>query len=123
MTTMSESAELIGWCCSRRLSAPATASRPKMMNRASSIVAVFWVFLTYACTFDCKTRSMNGCGPIDANARTFLTAISECQSRRQDIENGDGQKELPAEVHQLVIAEARKRTAHPDVEQEKTKNL
>src|SRR5258708_40286643 len=52
-----------------------------------------------------------------------LTAVSECQGRRQDVENGDGQKKLPAEAHQLVIAEARKRAAHPDIEQEEEQNL
>src|SRR6202007_1718091 len=52
-----------------------------------------------------------------------LVAVSECQGRRQDVKNGDGHKKLPAEVHQLVIAEARKRAAHPDIEQKEGENL
>src|ERR1700753_3736942 len=55
--------------------------------------------------------------------KLFLAAISECQGRRQDVQNGDGHKKLPAEVHELVIAEARKRTAHPDIEEKKRENL
>src|SRR5579872_3263810 len=33
------------------------------------------------------------------------------------------QQELPAKRHQLVIAEARQRAAHPDVQKEKCNNL
>src|ERR1700749_3166063 len=50
-------------------------------------------------------------------------SVSECQGRRQNVEDGDGHKELPAKVHQLVIAEARKRATHPDIEQKEKQNL
>src|SRR5271156_1642002 len=39
------------------------------------------------------------------------------------IGNRQRQQKLPAERHQLVVAEARQRPAHPDIKKEETENL
>ena len=43
---------------------------------------------------------------------------SEDKAGGEDVDHGDGQQELPAEAHELVVAEAGQRGAHPDVEEE-----
>src|SRR5216683_2297929 len=45
------------------------------------------------------------------------------RSSEHDIGERDRQKQLPAEGHELVIAEARERAAHPDVNEEEDENL
>ena len=40
-----------------------------------------------------------------------------------DVQHGDGEKELPAEVHELVVAEARQGGADPNVKEEKGEDL
>src|SRR5947209_3017056 len=46
------------------------------------------------------------------------------QRRRQDyVQDGDGQKELPAETHQLVETKARQRAAQPDIKKQEEDNL
>ena len=43
--------------------------------------------------------------------------------RANQIRQRQRQQKLPAERHQLVVAEARQRPAHPDIEKKKTENL
>src|SRR5687767_4514000 len=48
----------------------------------------------------------------------------DCQVRRhQQVHHRERQQELPAELHQLVIAVARQRPAHPDIEEQQRANL
>ena len=52
-----------------------------------------------------------------------LAAKRKDKAGDDDVSHGDGKKKLPAEAHELVVTETRKRGAHPDVEQEKAENL
>src|SRR5580700_7055093 len=100
----------MGWRWKSRFTAPATASNPKMMKRAICIVSKYFQY----CDCKCATR---GTKP------ELRCAVSECQCRRQNVHHGDGKKKRPTKLHQLVIAEARQRGAHPDVKQNETEYL
>src|SRR5581483_3790018 len=52
-----------------------------------------------------------------------LSAVRKPQAGADDVENRQRHQIAPAEVHELVIAEAGQRSPHPDVEKEETKNL
>src|SRR5690606_32632791 len=63
-----------------------------------------------------------------ANSRKTASSISvdprEGQRRRShQHDQRDGQQDLPAEAHQLVVAEARERRPHPDVEEHQEGDL
>jgi hypothetical protein len=46
------------------------------------------------------------------------------ERRRQDnVEDGDGQQELPSEIHQLIEAETRQRPAQPDIKKQEEENF
>ena len=45
------------------------------------------------------------------------------ESRHQNVQQGHGQQELPTEAHQLVIAEARQCSTHPDIKKHEAKKL
>ena len=52
-------------------------------------------------------------------------SVAECEDEGgdDDVDHGDGQQELPAEAHELVVAEAGEGGADPDVEQEEEEDL
>src|SRR5579884_3987650 len=110
MTTMSDSALLIGCRCSRRFNAPAMHSPPKMKNKAKCMS--FGVV--------CSTQVFSR--PGTTLFYSLLSAISQPQTCRNNIENCNGQQELPAKAHQLVITEARKRSAHPDIKKQEAED-
>src|SRR5271166_1802310 len=56
-------------------------------------------------------------------ARSRSSAIRKPEASSHNVQDGQGQQNSPAEVHQLVIAEARQRASYPDVETEKTEDL
>ena len=65
-----------------------------------------------------STKNTTSCGvilsrPISTIAKLVSTTLA-MRNRKQ---------QLPAETHELVIAEARKRPAHPDVNKQEDKNL
>src|SRR5664280_1498043 len=91
ITTISESALLIGCFCTSRLTAPATHPAAKIKKRISCNMLLY------------------------GRPRASLTSERYHQRRDHDVGQRKRQQELPAERHQLVIAEARQRTAHPDV--------
>ena len=43
-----------------------------------------------------------------------LVKQRQAQPNHEDVDDGDGQQVLPAEVHELVVLEARERPADPD---------
>ncbi len=51
------------------------------------------------------------------------SAIGKPEACSHNVEDGERKQIAPSEVHQLVIAEARQRAAHPDVETEKQKDF
>jgi hypothetical protein len=54
----------------------------------------------------------------------IATTHPEDHGRRDEqIDGGDRQHVLPAELHQLVIAVARQRPPHPDIEEEQHRDL
>src|SRR5580698_4416369 len=90
---MSESALLMGWVCTRRLMAPARQNPAKRKNRIRCIEA--------------ETES----------------AISKPEACSNNVEDGERQQVAPSEVHELVIAETRQSSAHPDVDAQKENYL
>src|SRR3954451_25074189 len=67
---------------------------------------------------DCTTTLIAHTTAISAKIRNSMTSISgkpgDQETGHQQIEHGHREKALPGEVHQLVVAEARHRSAHPD---------
>src|SRR5450755_138023 len=51
------------------------------------------------------------------------SAVREPEARCDNVEHGHGEQNAPPEVHELVIAKTRKRSADPDVKTEETKDL
>src|SRR6266481_3099680 len=96
MTTMSDNALWIGCFCISRLMAAATQSPANRKKSAKWIIGSMRLF-----------------GPV------------ECQhsSRNDDVDQRERQQYLPAEVHELVIAEAGQCAAYPDVEEDKAEHL
>src|SRR6516165_5159945 len=80
MTTMRESAEWIGCRCSRKLMAPATASRPKMMNSASCMM--LRGFVTSESLESFETAQVLGL-PADCKAGSEGSSL-ECEGERGD---------------------------------------
>ena len=58
-----------------------------------------------------------------ARSSAHLLAIRKPEACSYNIQNGQRKQKLPTKVHQLVIAEARQRASHPDIQTEKTKNF
>src|ERR1017187_9360326 len=65
----------------------------------------------------CTTTLMAHTTAIIAKTRKSMTSMSGSQSHqkagRQQVQHGHREKELPREAHQLVVAEARQRSANP----------
>src|ERR1700685_1640973 len=53
----------------------------------------------------------------------LLLPIRKPEACSYNLEHGEGQQNLPAEVHQLFIAEARYSSPHPNVKTEKTEDF
>src|ERR1017187_895008 len=68
-------------------------------------------------------QAINHCVSIDCKASSVLSPQREDKTADDDVGDGERQQKLPAEAHQLVIAEARHRRPHPDVEKQETKYL
>src|SRR5580658_8900443 len=95
ITTISDSALLMGWLCTSRFTAPATQITPKNRNK------IRWNMFE-------KLPS----GPQRHNQRRVHN-VGDCQ----------GQQDLPPKRHELVIAKARQSPAHPDVQEHKKENF
>src|ERR1700753_1653891 len=123
MTTTSDRALLMGRRCSRRLSAPATASAPKMIKSASCMMFSGFFRDSVMTSNHCKTEKKISSGYlliVKQLARVVgLAAQSKNKASNEDVDHGDGQKKLPTEAHELVVTEAWQRAAHPDIEQKK----
>src|ERR1039457_1418537 len=69
---------------------------------------------------------VNPINPIDPmpNAKPDCN-LGKCkpEARPDDVEHGHRHKILPPVAHQLVVTEARQRTAHPDIQKEEKENL
>src|ERR1700733_207574 len=52
-----------------------------------------------------------------------MSAPGKPEARSHNVEDGERKQIAPAEVHELVIAEAGQRSAHPDVDTEKENYL
>src|SRR6266545_5710587 len=96
ITTISDRALLMGWRCASRFTAPATASAAKMKNKIKCSMFVY------------TSRGI-------ASHALPLTFQRNHQARNQNVGYGQRQQHLPAERHQLVIAETRQRSTHPHV--------
>src|SRR6266850_8161596 len=88
ITTTSDSALLMGCRCTSRLTAPATQIPPKNRKRIR-------------------------CISLD---QPDVRLPCHYQTSHHQIRNRRGQQNLPAERHELVIAEAGKRPADPDIQ-------
>src|SRR5215813_10988799 len=52
-----------------------------------------------------------------------MPPFQHCESSNNDVGDGNGKLKFPADVHELVIAEAGKRATSPDVEKEEDENF
>src|SRR5437868_10478250 len=93
ITTISESALLMGCFCSRRFTAAATHTPPKMRNSTR-------------CSMSSRSRDQR-----------------HNQTGNDDVCNGERQQKLPPKGHQLVITEAWQRAPHPNVNKNKKEHL
>src|SRR5580700_4188416 len=119
MTTMSESALLMGWRCRRRLRAPATQSPPKMMKRARCMG-----FRSSEDPWKNRLKQHRKCKSGTKNCKSLHgQPEADPEAGDNDVGDGDGDEKLPAEAHELVVAEARKRAAHPDIEKEEAEDF
>src|SRR5713101_1729616 len=85
----------MGWRCKIKLTAPATASAARTENKKSESV---------------KRLSLAGLGsPPGPN---------DGQTCQHHVQYRQREQQLPADSHQLVVAEAGKRAAHPHVEEQ-----
>ena len=89
--------------CTSRFSAPATPP-PRNKKKKCSMVQL--------------QLSRPSC-PL--RRRRPINSATPPPSRHQNVGHRQGQQNLPAECHQLVIAEARQRAAHPDVQKHERK--
>src|SRR5450759_3545389 len=92
ITTISDRALFMGCFCTSRLTAPPTHSAAKMKNRTRG--------------------NMVNCRSLQRHD----------QAGDDDIRNGQRQKKLPAEGHELVITETRQCAADPDVDKYEDKH-
>src|SRR5882757_110378 len=95
ITTTSDRALLMGCRCTSRLTAPATQIPPKNRN---------------------KIRCMSVYGPDIGFQGHHERGYDQIRNRCRE-------QKLPAKRHQLVIAEAGKRPANPDIEKHEEENL
>src|SRR5271165_4233933 len=96
ITTISDSALLMGCRCASRLIAPPTQTAAKMKKSTRCSIAI-----------------------------QLLTAAlrqRHDQAGDHNIRDGQRQKKLPPEGHELVIAETRQRAADPDVNKDESEN-
>src|SRR5437763_259596 len=124
ITAISESALLIGWRCTRRLTAPATQMAPKTENRVKwsmnqfSVVRSPFSVLRDTTWFSIPTENWE---PRTEN----LVSRTQCdnQCRYNQVRNGQRKQKLPAKRHQLVISKPWQCAADPNIEEQKSKNL
>src|ERR1700724_1943161 len=105
----------MGWRCSSRLSAPPMQSAPKM-KKSARYMPISGV-CRYAGGWDWRPRK-----PHSKSLRRPIP-VGVDQAGDDDVRDGEGQQKLPAEAHQLVIAEARRCAAHPDVQKDEEEGL
>src|ERR1035438_10806469 len=55
--------------------------------------------------------------------RCIVSPVRKPKAGRNNVQNRQRHQPAPAEVHELVIAEARQRPAHPHIQKEESKNL
>src|SRR5580700_2384403 len=61
--------------------------------------------------------------PEESRLWNTLSAIGEPEAGGHNVQHGQRHEVAPAEAHQLVIAEAGQRAAHPDVEKQEAEDL
>src|SRR5262245_23758435 len=80
----------------------------------------------------CVIGLPKSCRNVTANPRRVSIAcgITRCSSnedhqegRDERVDRGDGEQDLPAEAHQLVVAQARQRGTDPDEERDEDPEL
>src|ERR1700688_5071237 len=90
-----------------------------------------------ATTTAARTRNTAICGVIIVFLDAFLGGFPDsyyrmriswlCQHNRQardhHVQDRKRKQHLPSEIHQLIVAETRKRAAHPNVNEQKNRNL
>src|SRR5581483_6792883 len=147
ITTISDSALLMGCRCASRLTAPATQIRPKMEKSSQWSIKASFSFefpLQFSRSVagrlcrpgigrpadgptrttvndERRTKNLRGEQPTthDQRLTTTSTLQSYYQTGNDQISDCQGQQHLPAETHELVVAEARQRAANPDIQKQK----
>src|SRR5438309_9064241 len=75
----------------------------------------------------CTTTLMAHTTAISAKIRNRMTSISgkpsDQETGHQQVQHGHREKALPGKAHQLVVAEARQRAAHPDEREQNETDL
>src|SRR5690349_4013978 len=75
----------------------------------------------------CTTTLIAHTTAINAKIRNRMTSMlgKPCdeEAGHQQVQHGDREKALPGEAHQLVVAEARQRAAHPDEREQNKSDL
>src|SRR4051812_15169051 len=60
---------------------------------------------------------------VSQSLRTLRAEAHEHVRRDEQVDHRGRQQPLPAELHQLVVAVARQRPAHPEIEEEQERDL
>src|SRR5258708_40198803 len=90
----------MGWRCRIKLSPPATVTAANTRNTA--ICGVMILFLSPCWSSLCPHNRETG---------------------NHHVDDGQRQQQFPAEAHQLVVPKARKRAAHPDINEKENGNF
>src|SRR5712692_3681017 len=113
ITTISDSALLIGCRCTSRFTAPATQITPKIRNIIRCMCSVL------------GSQSAVPSFSLSENWRletALLRLQRHNQGRNYQVRDGQRQQELPSESHELVITKARQRSTNPDINKQKAKH-
>src|SRR5271165_1549361 len=132
ITTISDSALLMGCFCTRRLIAPPTHSAAKMKNKIGASILVepafrpaSTAFHDLGCSWPCNDHLQPGRLNGARNAALKRRSTSLHRNHKtgyHNIRNRQRQQKLPAKGHELVVAETWQRPPHPNVDENERKH-